>query len=412
MPEQAAQSHYCEKCNKTMRVNQFYQTNDKVKYPSGYLNLCKNCLTMHVDNWDPNTFLWILQEIDVPFVPDEWNDTLAKYGKDRSKVSGTTILGRYLSKMKLKQYRDYRYKDTDFLMEIKNNEIRQHMLAQGYEASDIAKAVELNNQSLTNLEVANPLPPPKEEVSESTAAEPASPIGAGNNIPWYNQDSNDDDINMELTDDDRRYLRLKWGKTYRPEEWVKLEQLYQEMMQSYDIQGAGHEDTLKMVCKTSLKSNQLLDMGDVDGAQKMIRMYDQLMKSGKFTAVQNKSNEREFLDSISELVLMCEKEGFIPRFYIDQPNDKVDETLRDINAYTRTLVTEEMNLGNLIESAVKQMVEEESKEEDEDTDDEELTFEEVEGLQDKDFQDFDDFLDEEEQSDDEIYQNVREGGAV
>ena len=216
---------------------------------------------------------------------------------------------------------------------------------------------------------------------------------------------------MELTDDDRRYLRLKWGKTYRPEEWVKLEQLYQEMMQSYDIQGAGHEDTLKMVCKTSLKSNQLLDMGDVDGAQKMIRMYDQLMKSGKFTAVQNKSNEREFLDSISELVLLCEKEGFIPRFYIDKPNDKVDETLRDINDYTRTLVTEEMNLGNLIESAVKQMVEEESKEEDEDIEDEELTFEQVEELKDQDFVDFDDFLDEEEQSDAEIYKNVKEGGA-
>ena len=407
---EAAVSHYCEKCNKTMRVNQFYQTNNKEKYPDGYLNLCKNCLTMHVDNWNPNTFLWILQEIDVPFVPDEWNDTLGKYGKDRSKVTGTTILGRYLSKMKLKQYRDYRYKDTEFLMEMKNNEIRQHMLAQGYEASDIARAIDLSNQSLTNLEVADPIPPPPQK--EEPAAQPVEPIGqSGAPQPWYNQDTSDDDINMELTDDDRRYLRLKWGKTYRPEEWVKLEQLYQEMMQSYDIQGAGHEDTLKMVCKTSLKSNQLLDMGDVDGAQKMIRMYDQLMKSGKFTAVQNKSNEREFLDSISELVLLCEREGFIPRFYIDKPNDKVDETLRDINDYTRTLVTEEMNLGNLIESAVKQMVEEESKKEDEDIEDEELTFEQVEELKDQDFIDFDDFLDEEEQSDAEIYENVKEGGA-
>jgi hypothetical protein len=38
------------------------------------------------------------------------------------------------------------------------------------------------------------------------------------------------------------------------------------MCKSYDIQGAGHEDTLKLVCKTSLKANQLLDIGDVDGA--------------------------------------------------------------------------------------------------------------------------------------------------
>ena len=54
------------------------------------------------------------------------------------------------------------------------------------------------------------------------------------------------------------------------------------MMLSYDIQGAGHIDTLKLICKTSLKANQLIDIGDVDGAQKMVKMYDALMKSGKF----------------------------------------------------------------------------------------------------------------------------------
>jgi hypothetical protein len=36
-------------------------------------------------------------------------------------------------------------------------------------------------------------------------------------------------------------------------------------MNSYDIQGAGHEDTLKLVCKTSLKANQLIDINDVEG---------------------------------------------------------------------------------------------------------------------------------------------------
>jgi hypothetical protein len=35
-------------------------------------------------------------------VPDEWNKLMASYGKDPSKMTGLTILGRYLSKMKLK----------------------------------------------------------------------------------------------------------------------------------------------------------------------------------------------------------------------------------------------------------------------------------------------------------------------
>ena len=94
------------------------------------------------------------------------------------------------------------------------------------------------------------------------------------------------------------------------------------MMSSYDIQGAGHEDTLKLVCKTSLKSNQLLDMGDVEGAQKMIKMYDMLMKSGKFTASQNKAENGEYVDSVSELVAICEKDGFIPRYYTDGPQGR------------------------------------------------------------------------------------------
>jgi hypothetical protein len=39
----------------------------------------------------------------------------------------------------------------------------------------------------------------------------------------------------ELTEEDKKYLCLKWGKTYKPEEWIRLEQLFVEMTNSYDI---------------------------------------------------------------------------------------------------------------------------------------------------------------------------------
>lgn len=101
----------------------------------------------------------------------------------------------------------------------------------------------------------------------------------------------------------------------------------------------------------------------VEGYQKMSKVYDSLMKSGRFTAAQNKEEQGEFVDSVSELVAMCEKEGFIPRYYVDEPKDKVDEVLKDSKEYLRTLVTEELGLGNLIENAVKSMKIEEEKEE-------------------------------------------------
>ena len=390
-----ADVYYCSKCNRTMNADQFYGSNNLTKYPEGKLNQCKKCSSMHVDNFNADTYLWILQECDVPYVPDEWNKLLAKYAQDRSKLTGMTILGRYLSKMKLKQYKDYTWKDTEFLQEIANKKIEETMKRQGYDAQQIAIAIDKATIPIPEGELEEPVyaaaPAPTEEFEDYFAM----------------QSGGADDFVDDLTEDDRKYLRLKWGKTYKPEEWIALEQLYEEMMSSYDIQGAGHIDTLKLVCKTSLKANQLIDIGDVEGFQKMSKVYDSLMKSGKFTAAQNKAETGEYVDSISELVELCEREGFIPRFYIASPNDQVDATLQDLKYYTHTLVTEEMNLGNLIENAIKEMAKEEAKEEDEDIEDE-LNYDNIDELVDEDFVEHATFLDDEVDLDAKLLESLKD----
>ena len=93
----------------------------------------------------------------------------------------------------------------------------------------------------------------------------------------------------------------------------------------------------------------------VDGAQKMSKVYNEMMRSGKWTAAQNKTSETEVVDSIGELVAMCEKDGFIPRFYVDGPQDKVDRVIQDMQIFTRQLVTDELGLGNLIENSIKNL---------------------------------------------------------
>ena len=397
-----ADSYYCEKCNRTMSADQFYGSNNLEKYPEGKLKQCKKCITMHVDNFNPDTYLWILQECDVPYVPDEWNKLLASYARDKSKLTGMTILGRYLSKMKLKQYKDYRWKDTEFLQELANNKMEQAMKRQGYDAQQIALAIDKASVS----------------IPEGELVQPDYPVTPDAPNPWAQEDDyfaeqsgSSDDFVDDLTEEDKKYLRLKWGRTYKPDEWVRLEQLYEEMMASYDVQGAGHIDTLKLVCKTSLKANQLIDIGDIEGFQKMSKVYDSLMKSGKFTAQQNKAETGEYVDSISELVELCEKEGFIPRFYIATPNDQVDATLQDLKHYTHTLVTEEMNLGNLIESAIKAMAQEEAKEEDEDIEDE-LDYDNIDELMDEDFVEHNQFLEDEADLDSKLLASLRGEGEV
>ena len=385
-----SESYYCEKCNRTQGAEQFYGSNNLDKYPEGKLKVCKKCISMHVDNFDPNTYLWILQECDVPYIPDEWNKLLQSYAKDKAKLTGMTILGRYLSKMKLKQWRDYRWKDTEFLQEIANKKIEETMKRQGYEAAEIAQAIATAS-----------VPVPSEPLIE--------PVYADNKNLFLDEPQDDyfaeisggqDDFVDDLTDEDKTYLRLKWGKTYKPEEWVRLEQLYEEMMASYDIQGAGHIDTLKLVCKTSLKANQLIDIGDIEGFQKMQKAYDNLMKSGKFTAQQNKTENGEFIDSIGELIELCEKDGYIERYYVESPKDRVDLTIADMQRYTKTLVEEETNLTIMVEKALRD-IEKEDKEDKENNeldivDDIEIDLDDLERtIKDQDFVDFQEFLDEE-----------------
>ena len=388
-----AESYYCEKCNRTMDASQFYGSNNLAKYPDGKLRQCKKCITMHIDNFNPDTYLWILQECDVPYVPDEWNKLLQSYAKDRSKLTGMTIIGRYLSKMKLKQYRDYRWKDTEFLQEVANKKIEETMKRQGYEAAEIAQAIATST-----------IPVPQAPLQEPVYIEENPFLASGNEDYFGEVNGGQDDFIDDLTEEDKTYLRLKWGKTYKPEEWIRLEQLYEEMMASYDIQGAGHIDTLKLVCKTSLKANQLIDIGDIEGFQKMSKVYDSLMKSGKFTAAQNKAESGDFVDSIGELIEMCEKEGYIERYYIESPKDRVDLTIADMQRYTRTLIEEETNLPIMVEKALREIEKEDkdnaANDETDIIDDIEISLDDLEAtLKDQDFSDFDDFLDEEAAAD-------------
>ena len=387
---------YCEKCGKLMDEKEFYTSKNLEKYPNkGKLKQCKKCITMHVDNWDPSTYKWILQELDVPYVKEEWDKLLAKYGQRPETMTGMTILGRYLSTMALKQWKDKKWEDTDKIQE----ELRQRkintMKSAGYSGTEIDEQLARDRTP-----------------DRPTAADP-------NNTNTVYAADDTDEFADKLTEDDKVMLTLKWGRNYRPSEWIKMEQLYTEMMASFDIQSPSHKDTLKMLCKTSLKANQLIDIGDVEGFQKMSKVYDQLMKSGNFTAVQNKERDRDSIDSLGELVVLCEEQGFIPRYHTDGPKDYADKVLADMQKYTKDLVSQETNLNNMVDSAMKMIQKDREREESIDLDiededellEKELFEESSENfLKDQDFIDFKE-IEEEEALEDRQYLGLDQKGA-
>ena len=337
----AKKSYACNKCHLVLKEDNFYKTNNMEKYGDreGYMHTCKKCATMHVDNWRPETFLPLLEDIDVPWIEDEWNKILGSCLQSHKPITNTTVLGRYLSKMRMNQWKDYRWKDNEIIRQQEEFKMRVALQNAGYGAAEIDKAI---------LEHRIPMPekPPADEFLEMAQPIPGAPAKPSTPAPK---------IDYGLTEQDRLYLSNKWGKDFPEEDWIKLEQFYNDMMRSYDIQTAGHKDTLKLLCKASLTANKLIDMGDIDGFQKASRVYNDLMRSGNFTAVQNKTDLGEFVDSVGELVAICETDGFIPRYYVETPNDKVDRVLQDLQHYTRSLIMEETNLGAMLESAMKQI---------------------------------------------------------
>ena len=389
---------YCEKCHKTMNENQFYT------YKSGQkTEMCKKCLTMHIDNFNPDTFLWLLEKMDVPYIPSEW-DVLRNraYAKDPFGMNGMSVFGKYLAKMKLKQFNKYGWEDTERLKaeaEEKSRRTKEEReAAEAMLKEDLAsgKITEAEYKTLTSTETLR-------EEERNKMFQPI--IGSDNPYDESNFISEEELIDpaAELTKEDKLYLAMKWGRLYKPSEWIELERNYEEMMNSFDIQDADTKNTLILLCKTDLKMNQAIDAGDVDGFQKLSRVSDSLRKSAKFTAAQNKEQKSDYVDSVGELVAICEKEGFIPRFCTDIPQDKVDKTLKDMNDYLYKLVTQDLGFGQQIEDSLKKIqLQKEMNNSEIQIDDETLI--------DQDYEDFyEEIYDQKRKDSEKMYQEIMQG---
>ena len=364
----------CQRCGKKIAQINFYTYKDGSK-----CEICKPCLTAHIDNFDPNTFEWILEKMDVPYIPTEWNVLRDKaFAKDPSKMNGMSVIGKYLAKMKLKQWSKYGYADTKKIQEEMEAEKAKKQQAEAeeksrYEASLKVKLSEgkislAEYQTLVSTQTQNKQLPrwgdaitgqhlgQTFQVQGSPQSYAQALSQAKNPFQEQNFISENDmiDPGADLDKDDKMYLAVKWGRLYKPSQWVALEQLYNEFMNSFDIQGAARIDTLKMICKTSLKMNEAIDCGDVDSYQKLSRVYDSMMKSAKFTEAQNKDKDGDTIDSASAIVDFVEAHsGAIPRYECKEPQDIVDQIIADLKAYNKSLIYEDKSLAQEIEQYLK-----------------------------------------------------------
>lgn len=343
------------------KTQNFYTSRDLEKHPDAYIPECKKCFTMHINLDEPSSFLGLLEEMDVPYIPSVWKEIVDRY-RGNTKTTPTAIFGRYVGRTKLSQYSKFKYEDSQKFIDeeerlrlqkeaVKLAELNKYRDAiDSGEAVDALKDLNLNLSDLDTEDLKSLLIDPDEKFEYDPEA----------------------DINSLITKEDKVYLVKKWGRNYTVEEMIKLEKLYHEMMESYDIRTASHIDYLLKICRVSLKIDQALEVNDIDGFQKLSKIYDVLMKSAKFTAAQNKDMSENNMDAVGVIVALCEEQnGFIPKYHSER-QDVVDITLQDMNNFTKELITSELNLGNMIEVHLQKMMQEQEQEEGELDEEDEL----------------------------------------
>lgn len=154
-----------------------------------------------------------------------------------------------------------------------------------------------------------------------------------------------------LSEENLAQLQLIWGKDYKPEELHYMENFYQRLCKSHNIITPTQEDNARNLAKLSIRISEKISNGaDVD---KDIKSSSELMKTGGFTT-ENVKNMSDF-ESVGELVAYLEKTGWRNPYYDGTSKDIVDETIANMQSFTRRLVMGESNLKETVDQKLAAM---------------------------------------------------------
>lgn len=147
-----------------------------------------------------------------------------------------------------------------------------------------------------------------------------------------------------IADKKRRLLQERWGANYDDEALRYLENLYNGLLTTQNVNGKLQIDQAEKICKISYEIDcRIRAAQDFD---KLLSSYDKLIKAADFTP-KNVKNINDF-DSVGELIKWLEKKGWKNSFYDDVPRDIVDETMKNFQAFNQRLYTNESGIGEQI----------------------------------------------------------------
>lgn len=155
----------------------------------------------------------------------------------------------------------------------------------------------------------------------------------------------------ELREEKIRKLQEKWGPNYDYDALTYLENLYNGILQTQNVNGALQGDQALKLCKISYEIDSCIRGGlPVD---KLLASYDKLVKTAEFTP-KNVKSASDF-DSVGELFRWLEKRGWRNSYYDGVTQDVVDETIKNIQNYNQRLYTNESGIGDEITHRIENL---------------------------------------------------------
>lgn len=140
-----------------------------------------------------------------------------------------------------------------------------------------------------------------------------------------------------------REMIVKWGSNFQPDEYLKLEETWNDMMVANDITTPQHKKNLAQYCKLSVLMDRALDNGQYGDYDKLKKQFDNTEKSSGFRPIDRKSgSESAGIRTFSQIFEEIERDGFIKPAPIDVEPDIVDMTILYMANYTKRLFNQEL----------------------------------------------------------------------
>ena len=155
----------------------------------------------------------------------------------------------------------------------------------------------------------------------------------------------------ELVDEKFKKLRLDWGPNYEDEDLLYLDNLFNGMLATQNINGALQTDQARKLCKMSLEIDEKIRAGE--NFDKLMGSYDKMVKTAEFTPKNTKSEND--LASVGELYAWLERQGWENRYFDGVNRDVVDEVINNLQSFARNLYINESGIGEEIVDRIESL---------------------------------------------------------